>query len=292
MFGPGDNSSICRVWLSCSTCSPSFCLYCRLGDYTEAGGVRRDLSPHTSRLGGLLPSLLYLPSLPGGSVTLSALSLLHTLLSVLPTSLRSHVTALEDALVALVADRGVPEGGAATAAGSGAPIGFTTSSQRSASGAVRIAAAACLASLPRAAGDGVTHSDLFRRALLSLAEALDVGFMGLEDAGVVARSKEDLGVGAGSGEGGGPGGSHGSDAPAAGPDGAHVNGGSKVMEGGGRGAQVKGPPPATLIPAALMPSRAGGAGDVRRALDVAAALLVCVEHLMTRPYPTPVTIPW
>jgi hypothetical protein len=202
------------------------------------------------------------------------------MLSVLPTSLRSHVTALEDALVALIAGR-VAEGGAVGA-------GLTSTTQQLVPGSVRVAAAACLACLPRAAGDAVGHSDLFRRTLLSLTEALDVAFMGLEDAGVVARSKEDLALGTDAG------GAHQSD-PSGAPGGAAANGtGSSKQgkEGGGRGTQARGPPPATLIPAALMPSRAGGAGDVRRALDIAATLLVCVEHLLTVPFPTPVSIPW
>lgn len=54
---------------------------------------------------------------------------------------------------------------------------------------LQLGAAACLAALPRLTGDAAAYSATFRRLLLSLHDALDGAFMGLDDAAAAVAAR-------------------------------------------------------------------------------------------------------
>lgn len=171
-------------------------------------GVRRDGSPLASR--AVAAALSLLGGGPAGSrqgqgqgqdagpraaasshvpdaVALPALEVIFAVLTTLPTSLRQQTTNLEVTLGALAAGRSRGTGDApASGTARAAPEAVAAAGS---SGAVRQAAARCLALLPRVQGTADAWSGLARRALVSLADATDAAFMGLGDETLAARAR-------------------------------------------------------------------------------------------------------
>ena len=129
--------------------------------------MRRDSSPLASRT--VQQALGMLTSSASPEVAAPALAAIFAVLLVLPISVRQQAGGLEAGLAELLAGRGgVQLPGAAA----------------------RQAAARCLALIPRALqGSTEAWSNLFRRSLLSLADATDAVFMGLEEPSLVVRAR-------------------------------------------------------------------------------------------------------
>ncbi len=91
---------------------------CRMEDYAEAGGVKREGSALASRAAGLLLQLLSdgprdplaAEARAVAACQLAALHLLQQLLQALPSSLRSHGPALEAALAGITTGTHTSEG--------------------------------------------------------------------------------------------------------------------------------------------------------------------------------------
>lgn len=132
------------------------------------------MSPLASRsIHIALDSLKLAPTCPAQSSV--ALELIYSVLTSFPVSVRSQSEALEIALCQIMAGRG--------------PSASLGASAREGS-------ACCLALLPRVSpGTSEAWSHLIKRSLLTLADATDAVFMGLDDHLLASRARCGLGPG-------------------------------------------------------------------------------------------------
>ncbi|GAX76178.1 hypothetical protein CEUSTIGMA_g3622.t1 [Chlamydomonas eustigma] len=159
-------------------------VFSRLDGITDVEGVRRDASPLASRSAHVAVSVLAagaFKSEDGNRMALSALQLLSSVLTVFPVSLRQQSAALEITLLSTVTSGGSQTTNAANAYSTGDIIA-----------AVKLAAARCVALLPRIQSTVEAWSGMFRRTLISTADATDALFMGLDDPALVERSRHGL----------------------------------------------------------------------------------------------------
>jgi len=142
----------------------------------DQSGIRREMSPLASRSVHLVLEFLSLPSgssalttQHGSALTRAALELVYTVLTVLPVSIRSHSEKLELVLCQIMASRDHC-----------ADIGASS----------RECAARCLALVPRSSPEPTeAWGHMMKKTLLTMADATDAVFMGLDDHVLSARAR-------------------------------------------------------------------------------------------------------
>jgi len=143
-------------------------LCCRLHGLIDQSGIRREMSPLASRSVHLVLEFLSLPS-GSSALTRAALELVYTVLTVLPVSIRSHSEKLELVLCQIMASRDHC-----------ADIGASS----------RECAARCLALVPRSSPEPTeAWGHMMKKTLLTMADATDAVFMGLDDHVLSARAR-------------------------------------------------------------------------------------------------------
>lgn len=134
----------------------------------ELSGLRRDMSPFASRSIHVALESLKLPS-TSTDLALAALELIHSVMTILPVSVRSQMETLVAVLCQIMAGNG---------------------SNHFLGASVQECSALCLALTPRASpGPSEAWSTMFKKALLSLADATDTVFMGMDDQNLASRAR-------------------------------------------------------------------------------------------------------